>query len=630
MNGRTIARAKIEGRRGVWPGVHLTCVGLIVSAFLGLSAASARGEGNPGKSGGAAEAGRDPIVLVEFPKPELLIDRLTDPSTQNYLGAFPQYRRFLEGDQFKQIQAVANLFATQLGTTWEQGLRDLTGGGIIAALDANPGRDPRISLLITPKNTDLLKRIHQMFQKMARQDAVAKGQPDPVRTTSYHGLDVYTLGGEKGPAYAIIMGKLLVSNSSENIERLIDEHDRTRAAGQPGDGPRIKPALTRVADQPEWKALRERQGPDVVAWGHVDLDGLKKLDPAKFTIPEKGDTGLVLLFGSWFDMLRKAPSIRASIRWSASELGATLELPVSKEGRPEMVKGYIPADGHGTAPLLRPPGTIASLSLWRDWATLWESRAELFTPEAVQGFAQLDTVAGQFVGGREFGPDVLGGFNSHWRVVVADQDFRNMKPEPDPKIPAFALVAELNGSDEEFASRLKIAFQSIVAISNVEAAQKKASVLELGSENVEGITIATTRFLVPRTSTPANEQSLQRYNYSPAAGQVGKFFIISSSTGLARALVKELKAAGGGKGALPEEKSTVLIEAEGPQLAHLLEHNRNRMVMQAMLKQGVTKDKAEQQVDLNLSALKYIRHGRLVVRDEPDATRFQLKLDLAH
>ena len=132
--------------------------------------------------------------------------------------------------------------------------------------------------------------------------------------------------------------------------------------------------------------------------------------------------------------------------------------------------------------------TIASLSLWRDWATIWESRADLFTPEVVQGFAQLDTLAGQFFGGREFGADVLGAFDPHWRLVVAQQDYAAMKPAPDHKLPAFAIVAELNGSQDDFAERLKIAFQAIIGISNVEAAQKKAAALELGSEEVDGVT----------------------------------------------------------------------------------------------------------------------------------------------
>ncbi len=510
------------------------------------------------------------------------------------------------------------MIATQLGTTWERGLRDLTGGGILAAIQSDARKEPRITLLITPKDPALLKRTHEVLMRMALQDAKGKGKPDPVRTTSHHGLAVYTLGGDGGPAYAFLAGKLAISNSSKNLERLIDEHDEWS-----------RPALTRLTDQPEWQVRRDRQGPDVVAWGHVNLEKLKQLDPQRFTLPARGNTGIMFLFGSWYEALRRAPAIQGSIRWSASELGASLELPLPKEGRPEMIKGFVPAPGHGNGPLLHPPGTIASLSLWRDMATFWESRAELFAPEVVQGLAQLDTVAGQFVGGREFGPDVLGALGPHWRLVVADQDFRSLKPEPDPKIPAFALVAELDSADDEFASRLKIAFQTIVAISNVESGKNKAPVLELGSEVVEGVSMATTHYLVPHTSAPASEQARQRYNFTPAAAQVGKFFVLSTGTGLARALIKELKAAGMG-GVGPEAKATLTLEADGPELARFLEKNQQRMVMQAVLKEGETKEKAVHRVGLNLSVLRYLRHGRLVVVDDPDATRFQLKLELAH
>ena len=119
--------------------------------------------------------------------------------------------------------------------------------------------------------------------------------------------------------------------------------------------------------------------------------------------------------------------------------------------------------------MIQPPGTIASLSLWRDLETFWESRADLFPPETVQGFAQLDTLAGQFFGGREFGTDVLGQFDPHWRLVVAQQDHAALKPQPDVKYPAFAIVAELDSADSDFGERFKVAFQAIIGISNVDA-----------------------------------------------------------------------------------------------------------------------------------------------------------------
>ncbi len=447
-------RSPLPGPRSISAGLAARAIpyfGLTLLATLGWILPSAWAQPVAGQHGAKPGIEPHPVVCLEVPQPELLIDRLTDPRVQQYLGVLPQYRKFLEGDQFRQLKAVVNLVSSQVGTTWERGLRDLTGGGIALSVEADPGQEPRIYLLITPKDLPLLERTHQVLLKLAREDAKKNARPDPVRTSDHKGVVVYAVGGDKGPGYAIIAGQLAISNSTKNLLRWIDEHLETQSAGDAGGAGKAKPDLIRFADRPEWKAMREHQPADVVAWGYADLDKLRTFDPKRFTLPEKGDTGIVLLFGSWFEVLRQAHSIKASIRWSATELGATLELPVSQQGRPATIKGYVPDGVHGSAPLLHPPGTIASLSLWRDWATIWESKADLFAPEVVQGFAQLDTLAGQFLGGREFGPDVLGAFDPHWRLVIAQQDYSALKPEPDPKIPAFALVAELNGSDDEFA-----------------------------------------------------------------------------------------------------------------------------------------------------------------------------------
>jgi hypothetical protein len=294
-----------------------------------------------------------------------------------------------------------------------------------------------------------------------------------------------------------------------------------------------------------------------------------------------------------------------------------------------MVKGFVPGAGQGTVGLIQPPGTIASLSLWRDWATIWESRTELFTPEVVQGLAQFDTFAGQFFGAREFGPDVLGAFNPHWRIVVAQQDYESLKPAPDVKLPAFALVAELESSEGEFAQRLKVAFQTFVGLVNIGSTQQKGPLLEMGSEEVEGVRIATTHYMAVGTGSNPSEPPHQRYNYSPAVAQVGKYFIFSSSTGLARTLVKELKRASATSGAEAQEKTTLAVEVDGPEVARLLERNKGRLVMQSMLSQGESKTKAQERVDLNFSLLKYLGHGRLTVSDAADASRLQLRIQLA-
>ena len=92
----------------------------------------------------------------------------------------------------------------------------------MAALEADPGQGPRVYLLITPKNKELLERANQVLLKLARQDAKDKGKPEPVKTSDHRGVAVHALGGENGIAYGLVAGKLAISNSVKNLERLID------------------------------------------------------------------------------------------------------------------------------------------------------------------------------------------------------------------------------------------------------------------------------------------------------------------------------------------------------------------------------------------------------------------------
>ncbi len=55
----------------------------------------------------------------------------------------------------------------------------------------------------------------------------------------------------------------------------------------------------------------------------------------------------------------------------------------------------------------------------------------------------------------------------------------------------------------------------------------------------------------------------RRYNFSPSAAQVGKYFILSSSRGLGRSLIKELKGKKAGTGQAAASRSTFAVEADG-------------------------------------------------------------------
>jgi hypothetical protein len=604
--------------------VRRFCAGLLALALPILVAPASSGGIESSPTDAARSIAADAIAGLEIQRPDRLIDRVLDPRFQDYLKLVPQYQKLLKDPKFGELRAVVNVIAAQLDTTWDQALRELTGGGIVAAFEADAGQGPRIYLLVTPRNQGLLEKAKEVLLRLARQDAKDKGKPDPVKTSDHRGVVIHALGGENGPGFGLVAGKLAISNSAKNLERLIDRIVAAPAkAGEPAD--KTKAGFASLAERAEWKTLKEKQDSDSLAWGFVHLDRLRQLDPKRFGLNDKPNNGVIVLFGSWYQALKQAPALLASVRWTSSELGATIELPVPKDGRAPAYKGYVPGAGKGAAPLIQPPGTIASLSLWRDMESFWESRADLFPPESVQGFAQLDTLAGQFFGGREFGADVLGQFDPHWRLVVAQQDYTALKPQPDVKYPAVAIVGELDSADSDFGERFKIAFQAIIGISNVDGNQKKSAALELGTEEVMGVKLATARYAIPGKAGAVGATPNARYNFTPATAQVGKYLIFSSSVGLAHDLVKELRS----NRPQNEGLDTGVLEADGPELARLLEINRNRLAMQFMLNRGETKDKAESQVDLGLALLRYLGRGRLIVHEDPALTRFQLKLQLS-
>ncbi|HEV3165629.1 MAG TPA: hypothetical protein VGZ22_16500, partial [Isosphaeraceae bacterium] len=386
------------------------------------------------------------------------------------------------------------------------------------------------------------------------------------------------------------------------------------------DGDKAGSAIT---SDTTWKARRAQVPADASAWGLVRIDRLKALDPKKFQVPHQPNPGATFLFGHWLEALRQAPWLAASVTWTADRMRAEIALPTPASGYSDEWKKFLPpAESGGAAVAPHPPGTIACLSLWRDLAAIWEVRADLFSPETVQNLTKLDSFAGQFFAGRDFGTGVLGSLAGDWRLVIAHQDYAAMNPVPDVKLPAFALVINLKPGDDEFAQRLKVAFQTFIGLANVGGAQSKAPPLMLGSEEYEGVSIATARFMPPKDALPKDASVHQRHNFSPSAMQVGDHFVLSSSTGLARSLAKTLKE--------PRKPTdvTLLAEVDPTELAKLVEVNKSRLVMQNMLQKGNDKAAAEKEIGLLTSLLQYVGLATLSAKDGAEAVQLHLNVSI--
>jgi hypothetical protein len=181
----------------------------------------------------------------------------------------------------------------------------------------------------------------------------------------------------------------------------------------------------------------------------------------------------------------------------------------------------------------------------------------------------------------------------------------------------------LKPEDEEFSQQLKVAFQSFIGLVNLDTAKNKAPPLELGSESVDGVTVSTSHFVPPKGSEDAKQPVHYRQNFTPSVAIVDNTFILSSSLGLTRDLIKAIRTP-----AKPSD-ATLLVEADGPELVKLLELNRNRLVMQNMLNRGENKTQAEDGVSTLFQLLRYFGHGRLTAQDGPDAVHLTLDFALS-
>ena len=183
-----------------------------------------------------------------------------------------------------------------------------------------------------------------------------------------------------------------------------------------------------------------------------------------------------------------------------------------------------------------------------------------------------------------------------------------IKPAPDVKYPAFAIVAELNSADSDFAERAQGRLPDVRRDLQRRGSQEEGRALELGSEEVEGVKLATASYMVPRNADPGSRDPRPAVQLQPVDGPGRQVLHPEHQRGPGPHADQgaENRTTGG----RPSEPETAVLEADGPELARLLEQNRGRLAMQFMLNRGETKEKAEGQVDLGLALLRYLGHGR--------------------
>jgi hypothetical protein len=550
---------------------------------------------------------RDAVAYLEIATPGDLLDHLYSTDVQSLIAAAPDLRRQLDNQSIRELRQVLEYVGRGVGMSASRLARELTMGGITVSFEA----PDRLLVVARARDAELLQKAHGTLLSLAREDAKTKNKPDPVKTEEYLGIIIYRLSEQE--AHAVLDRNLVVSNQIELVKRSIERSQDKASEFQPLNG------------LAQWKARKAAVRPKATAWAYVNLERFRQLNPQAFKGKREDEPGAKLLLGPWFSALQKSDWASLELSADAKQLGLELSLPVPEEAVSGPLKVFRPGQGRGAPALVRPKGMLLSVGLWRDFAAVWEVREQFLPAEAMQGLAQLDSVAGQFFGGRDFATGVLGSIGPDWRVVVVQQDYDHMNPKPDLRLPGLAVLLELQPEDQEFPVRLQAAFQSFMGLINLGAAQQKAPPFLLGSEIFEGVELSKAAFLAPSVAE-ADKPVEPRFNLSPCAARVGSTFMITTSVDAARAVIHQLKA-----NEPPGEQATedtLIAAADGAEVARLVEVNRASLVTRNMLEKGNNQQAAEQEIDLLAKALRFLGQARLSINDQGADIHVRLDFEL--
>lgn len=538
-------------------------------------------------------------IYVEFAPAETL---LSHPLRGRVEGSEP-FRAFVSSPQGGQLRAGINFVQFLVGDTIENVAKKLTHGGAAIAVDR---QTEGFALIAKAESAQWLDEYLKKLVKLARDNASGRGAPDPVEAVEYRGVTVWKANRA---AAAAIDGTFVVVNKPELgkviVDRLLDGATGGLAASDP-----FKSA---------WAMRGEAaDGEQNAAWGYFDVEVLRQANVPKGIYREpKNSFNAELMLGGVLAILRQTPVATAALSMGQRDVTLKLTTPFDKAWGGESREFFFGPTGQAeqgdakpgiAASLIEVPGTLASLSSYRDVAALWLRAGDLFDEQVNDRMAEADATLTTLFSGHDFGTEILGGLAPQVRLVSAKHEPVEGGPVPEIKLPSFALVSQLR-DPQTMRGEYKRIFQSLVGFLNITGAMNGQPQLDLDSEKVGDETFYTANYLLD-ADRPEGEKVPIQFNFRPTLGFVGDRMILASTTKLAKEIAAQV-ATGGVTGETGEAKlvasgdegvdANTVLQLRADVVKEMLELNRAFLVAQNMLEKGHGKEAAEREIGMLMS-----------------------------
>ncbi len=543
------------------------------------------------------------VLVVENPRK--LAETVRDLDAYKSAQELSTVREVLDSTTARRFFQLVAYYERELGAKWPELLDKLAGGGL--AVGATVGTDPAPALLVA-RGTDeaavaefFKLSVAVLGQEAARQAAGGDESTAPkLRKAEHRGVETVHLGKD---FHAARVGPVLyVANTEESLNAGLDVIANDH-----------RPELS-VASRSGPKAARKLLGGDPLAWLWFDFAKIKEEKGAKdFFESTRKDLFQTLVAGSSIDAFRRADFIAAGLYRTADGFKAVLRLPAKRADLPKEFALHAPPAGTpGTLPLLEPKGVVYSQSFYLDLGALWDQRDKIVNEQQRKDIEKAEKDISKVLPGTTLGK-LLEMSGPYHRLVAVERDEKPYGVAPEQVVPPFALVSSMR--DPHFGKTASSALRSAALLASFQTG------LKMTEEKYDGVTIVSYRF--PEKGTfPGGDPGNLRFNFVPCFAVVGDSLVVSSSPGLVKDLIPELR-----KTPDPAKCSPAVWRAKtyATGLAATIRLNPDPVVTNAVLRDGVGLDEAKKQVAALADFTAALGALGLEIDHQPDA--YQIKLE---
>lgn len=530
-----------------------------------------------------------------------IIERIeTSEALKSYLNS-PLYHEATKTDPARKALAGKAILEAQLGMDlWAITKTYLGDRLILGVYPPIDGSQPDGVLLIQVKAADDLSKL---LEKLVPLMALAG---DSVALSDHaDGGKVFKM--KDGNNIVVKDRWVVASKNRELLSQTLSNLTASRASG--------------LEAEASWKLMTQHLGQKHTVQLCIDLAKITQLH-GKRIIPEKSDNPLVsLLFGGMLEYAANSPYAGITLDIGENSFSLVTSVAGKATDLDDAHSALVLAPARPLLPMtIDLPQRLGLFSFSRDFVKWYKAREQLLDPKLLPEFDKFETGLATFLPGKDFAEDVLPLLTGRVAFVSAPQDYSYLDGKPGVQLPAFAIVVEL-AKPNEGADILNLVAQTILTISNLEAAKQKRQLWVQSSESYHDVQVNFARYL----KRPKGDQLATAYNFQPASALVGNRFILSSSLGLCRELIdaQRPERLESQQNQSADRLPNVIQVLSPPVAAQLLEANA-AVIHAKNIQNGKTAEQSTQALDGFCELLRRLTAFQLDTVQYPD--RMQLEL----